>query len=99
VRPDAAKCVECHGKEDYRKTFEDWQASIKYLSTDLEAALREAGKSALSDEQKKQIQKTENFLKIVTFDGSWGVHNHVFLEDYLTKAVKTIKSLVPRRTP
>jgi len=99
VRPDGAKCVECHGKEDYRMTFEDWQASIKNLSTDLEAALREAGKSALSDEQKKQIQKTENFLKKVTFDGSWGVHNHVFFEDYLTKALKTIKSLVPSRTP
>jgi nitrate/TMAO reductase-like tetraheme cytochrome c subunit len=99
ARPGAGKCVECHGKEEYGKMFGEWQTSIKTLTTDLEAALREARKSALSDEQTKLVQRTEDFLKKLAFDGSWGVHNHVFLEDYLTKTLKTIKSLVSSRTP
>jgi len=99
LRPDGGKCVECHGKEDYRKTFGEWQASIKRLTTDLQAALREARKAALSDEQKKLVQRTENVLKKVAFDGSWGVHNFVALEDCLTKSLKTIKSLAAGRTP
>ncbi len=63
----------------------DQQASIKGLMTDLEAALREAGRSALSDEQKKLARRTEDLLKKLTLDGSWGVHNHAFLEDYSDK--------------
>jgi nitrate/TMAO reductase-like tetraheme cytochrome c subunit len=99
ARPDGAKCVECHGKEEYRKMFSDRQASIKSLTTDLEAALREAGRSALSDdEQKKLVQRTEGLLKKLTFDGSWGIHNYVFLEGHLTKTLKTIKSFVPSKT-
>ena len=79
--------------------FSDRQASIKSLTTDLEAALREAGRSALSDdEQKKLVQRTEGLLKKLTFDGSWGIHNYVFLEGHLTKTLKTIKSFVPSKT-
>jgi nitrate/TMAO reductase-like tetraheme cytochrome c subunit len=98
-RSDAGKCVECHGKEDYRKTFADWQASIKNLSTDLQAALRGVRKPGLSDEQIKLVQKTEDFLKKVVFDGSWGVHNFAYLRDDLTNSLKTIKSLPAGRTP
>ncbi len=98
LRPDGAKCVDCHGKEEYRKTFSDWQGKTKSLATDLEAALREARAGARSDEQKKQIQRTEDFLKKLTYDGSWGVHNAVFVQDYLTTALKTIKSFDTGRT-
>jgi len=98
VRPGAAKCVECHGKDEYGKMFGDWQASIKSLTTDLDAALREARKAALSEEQKKLVERTENLLKKITYDGSWGIHNYVFLEDDLTKTLKAIKSLVSSRT-
>ncbi len=99
VRPDGASCVACHGKDEYRKTFDEWQAKAKSLTTDLEAALREARKSARTDEQKRKIQTTEDFLKKLAFDGSWGVHNYAFYEDGLTKALKTIKSSVASRTP
>jgi nitrate/TMAO reductase-like tetraheme cytochrome c subunit len=99
VRPDGGKCVECHGKEEYGKTFGEWQSSIKGLTTDLEAALREARKSARSGDEKRQIERTEDFLKKLTFDGSWGVHNYAFTEDYLTRALKTIKSLVATKMP
>jgi len=99
VRPDGGTCVQCHGKEEYRKTFADWQASVKNLTADLQAGLREARKSALSDEQKKQVQATEDFLKKMTQNGGWGAHNYIFAEDYLTRTLKTIKSLVANRTP
>jgi nitrate/TMAO reductase-like tetraheme cytochrome c subunit len=99
LRPDGAKCVECHGKEDYRKTFAGWQASTKTMVTDLEAALRVARTKARSADQLKQVQRTEDFLKKLAYDGSWGVHNPVFVEDYLTKALKTVKSFVASKTP
>jgi nitrate/TMAO reductase-like tetraheme cytochrome c subunit len=98
VRPDGGKCVECHGKADYGKTFAEWQATVNRLTVDLEAALREARKAALSEEQKKVVQRTEDFLKKMTVDGAWAAHNYVFAEDYLTKTLKTIKSLVASRT-
>jgi hypothetical protein len=53
----------------------------------------------LSDEQIKLVQKTEDFLKKVVFDGSWGVHNFAYLRDDLTNSLKTIKSLPAGRTP
>lgn len=99
VRPGGAKCVECHGKDEYGKTFAEWQASVKTLTTDLDGALRDARKAALSDEQKKFVQRTEDFLKKMTLDASWGAHNYVFAEDYLTRALKTAKSLVASRFP
>jgi nitrate/TMAO reductase-like tetraheme cytochrome c subunit len=99
VRPDAASCVACHGKEDYRKTFGEWQTSVKTLSADLEAALRQARTRARSDDEKKAVRAAEDLLNALVLDGSSGIHNYVFAEDRLTKSLKTIKSLVASRTP
>jgi len=93
VRPGADSCVECHGEESYRKKFQEWRDSIKALTENLRAALRAARKTALTDDQKSQLTATETALAAIEQDGSLGIHNHAFIEDVLTKALKKIKSL------
>jgi uncharacterized protein YciW len=85
--------VECHGEESYRKKFQEWRDSIKVLTENLRAALRAARKTALTDDQKSQLTATETALTAIEEDGSLGIHNHAFIEDFLTKALKKIKSL------
>jgi hypothetical protein len=59
----------------------------------LKAALRDARKTALTDERKSQASGVESALTAIEQDGSLGIHNHAFMEDFLTKALKKIKSL------
>lgn len=93
VRPGADSCVECHGEESYRKKFQEWRDSIKALTESLRAALADARKKALTDEQKSSLNAVESMLTAIEQDGSLGIHNHAFMEDALTKALKKIKSL------
>ena len=53
MRLAGGKCVECHGKEDYRKTFADWQASTKGLVT-------QAGDPGLGLEGADALSSIEN---------------------------------------
>ena len=93
VRPGANACLECHGEESYRKKFQEWRDSIKGLIENVRAALLDAGKTALTNEQKSQAAAVETMLKAIEQDGSLGIHNHAFIEDFLTKSLKKIKSL------
>ena len=96
VRPGPDSCVECHGEESYRKKFQEWQQSFKDLDGQLRAALREVKKLALTEDEKSQLSSVESMLAAIEQDGSLGIHNHAYMEDFLTKALKKIKSL---RTP
>jgi len=93
VRPGADACVECHGEESYRKKSQEWRDSVAALVKDLKAALGEAKKTALTDEQKSQVSAVEAGLTAIEQDGSLGIHNHAFFEDFLTNALKKIKSV------
>jgi hypothetical protein len=92
VRPGADSCVECHGEESYRKKFQEWRDSIKALTENLRAALRDVQKTIPTDEQKSQLTVIQSALTAIEQDGSLGIHNHAFMEDVLTKALKKIKS-------
>jgi hypothetical protein len=92
IRPDAASCVACHD-EDYRALFEEWRTTIGRLLTEVRAGLHEIYKEPLAEAVKAQVQAIERGLQALELDGSRGVHNYAFAEEFLTNAAKTIKSL------
>ena len=92
VRPDAGACVACHD-ENYRKTFQEWRDAIAKLAADLRAAVHEVYKQPLDEAAKAQLKPIEEILRAVETDGSTGIHNYPFLEEYLTAAAKTVKAL------
>jgi len=91
VRPTAAPCVSCHDK-NYEKTFEDWRGGIKKMMDEVRTALRVLNRAALSDTRKTDLAAVETLLLTLEQDGSFGVHNHAFAEDALTKALKKIST-------
>ncbi len=92
VRPDAAACAACHD-EAYRGTFEEWRTTVSRLLSEARAGLHELYKRPLIDAEKAQVRSIEKGLEALELDGSRGIHNFVFAEEFLTNAVKTIKSL------
>jgi hypothetical protein len=91
-RPGADKCVECHEAE-YRTTLKEWQDTTKNLLRELAASLKKAGQTAPAEDRKSEARRMESVLESITDDGSLGVHNYLFIEEFLTKSLKTIKSM------
>ena len=59
----------------------------------LEAALRDAGKRPSQTSRNPSASAVRIRPDGLEQDGSLGIHNHAFMEDVLTKALKKIKSL------
>jgi hypothetical protein len=91
-RSDKDKCLDCH-EQGYDEILLEWQNSIKELVSDLESSLKETKALKLSPAQQAEIQKMEQILQKVKLDGSLGVHNFSFIEEFLTNSIKTLKSL------
>ena len=91
-RSDKDKCLDCH-EQGYDDILLEWQNSIKELVSSLESSLKETRGLRLSPAQKAQIQKMERILQEIKLDGSLGVHNFSFIEEFLTNSIKTLKSL------
>ena len=47
----------------------------------------------MDEAAKAQLKPIEEILRAVETDGSAGIHNYVFLEEYLAAAAKTVKAL------
>jgi nitrate/TMAO reductase-like tetraheme cytochrome c subunit len=92
VRPDGGACVACHD-EKYRATFTEWRDGVRGRAEEARTALHALYKRTLTDPEKAVVRKIEEALRTVDLDGSSGVHNYMFIDEYLTKLSGTIKSL------
>jgi hypothetical protein len=92
VRPDGGACVACHD-ESYRAMFGEWRASISGRVDEIRAALHVLYKRPLTEAQKAEVGKIEEALRAVDLDGSAGIHNHMFLDEHLTKMTAAVKLL------
>ncbi len=92
VRPDGAACVACHD-EAYRQTFSEWRDGVNGRVERIRAALHVLYKETLTDAAKEAVGKIERALETIRLDGSAGVHNYLFVDDYLTKLEAQLKSL------
>jgi nitrate/TMAO reductase-like tetraheme cytochrome c subunit len=92
VRPDDGACVACHD-EKYRATFAEWRDDVRGRVERIRTALHALYRGTLTDADKAVLGEVEKALETVGFDGSSGVHNYMFLQDYLTKAETKLRSL------
>ena len=92
VRPDGGACVACHD-ENYRKTFTEWRDAVRGRTERIRAALHDLYKRPLTDAGKAGVAKIEKALETIGLDGSSGVHNYLFVDEYLTKLEAQIKAL------
>jgi hypothetical protein len=92
VRPDGGACVVCHD-EKYRATYTEWRDGVRGRADEARAALHVLYKKPLTDPERAEVQKIEEALRTIDLDGSSGVHNYIFIDEYLTKAISSIKSL------
>ncbi len=92
VRPDGGACVACHD-EKYRATFTEWRDDVRSRVEKIRSTLHALYKKPLTDPEKAVVQKTEEALRMIDLDGSSGIHNYLFIGEYLTKTSGAIKSL------
>ena len=92
VRPDGGACVACHD-ENYRKTFTEWRDDVRGRTERLRAVLHDLYKRPLTDAGKTGVAKIEKALETIGLDGSSGVHNYMFIDEYLTKLEAQVKAL------
>jgi nitrate/TMAO reductase-like tetraheme cytochrome c subunit len=93
IRPDGGACVACHD-ESYRGTFGEWRDSIRRRAEEIRTALHAVYRRALTAAEKDGAAKIEDALRAVDLDGSGGIHNFLFLDDYLTKAQEAVRVLL-----
>ncbi|MBE0713998.1 MAG: hypothetical protein IH583_16615, partial [Candidatus Aminicenantes bacterium] len=92
VRPDGGACVACHD-EKYRATYTEWRNGVRSRTNEVRSALHVLYKKPLTDLEKAEVLKIEGALGTIDLDGSSGIHNYLFIDEYLTKMSGTIKSL------
>jgi len=93
IRPDGGACVACHD-ESYRAMFGEWRETIRRRVEEIRASLHAVYKRALTDDEKAEAGRIEEILRTVDLDGSVGIHNYMFLDDYLTKTAAAVKVLL-----
>jgi hypothetical protein len=89
-RSNKSKCLDCH-EEGYEEMFDEWQQSVKDLTSSLSSLVREKRKKSLNDEEKIFIREAERFLQHINNDGSLGIHNYMFMEEVLTNLIKNLE--------
>ena len=94
IRPGRSVCVACHD-EDYGGMFDEWQDSIKDLVKSLQTKIREKRGLKLSADLKKTISGIERHLGLIIWDGSSGIHNYMFFEEFLGSLIKRIDAMGP----
>ncbi len=92
VRPDGGPCVACHD-EKYRATFAEWRDGVRGRAEEVRAGLHALYKGPLTEPEKAEVRKIEEALRTIELDGSSGIHNYMFIDEYLTKTTSSIKSL------
>jgi len=92
VRPDGGACVACHD-EGYRATFGEWRDTIRRRVDEIRSGLHVLYKRTLTETEKVEAGKIEAALRTVDLDGSAGIHNFQFLDDYLTRMTASVKAL------
>jgi len=90
-RSGKQKCLDCH-EEGYDVMFIDWQDSIAALIQSLTDSLNEKKKLTLTGQERQSLQNIERILQKIMLDGSSGVHNYMFVEEWLTTQIKRILS-------
>jgi Zn ribbon nucleic-acid-binding protein len=91
-RSDKKKCLDCH-EEGYDELFTEWQDSIKALIQSVTNALNDKKNLKLPEQDRQILRDIERTLQKLKLDGSSGVHNYMFMEEWLTTQIKRIESL------
>jgi nitrate/TMAO reductase-like tetraheme cytochrome c subunit len=91
VRPDGAKCVSCHD-ETYGATFAKWRKGTRDAASRLTSLVSERKSQNPTTEEKAILEAAEQFLDVLTRDGSSGVHNQAFIQGHLAGLEKKILS-------
>ena len=92
IRPDGGPCVACHD-ETYRATFTAWRDGVRGRAEEIRSALHALYKRPTTDPERVEIRNIEEALRTIDLDGSSGIHNSMFLDEYLTKMANSIKLL------
>ena len=92
IRPDGGACVACHD-ETYRATFTAWRDGVRGRAEEIRSALHALYKRPTTDPERVEIRNIEEALRTIDLDGSSGIHNSMFLDEYLTKMANSIKLL------
>ncbi len=91
-RSNKGKCVDCHDK-DYEDMLSEWQMSVKDLIQSISTSLKEKRQLELIEQDKGILLEAEKILQKIQTDGSFGVHNYIYIEEMLTNLDKRIKSV------
>ena len=91
-RSDKGKCAECHD-EDYAEMHTEWQTKVRGLVSSLAQSIKEKRNLSLNSQERDLLRRAEMELERIKLDGSFGVHNYMFIEETLTDLKKTVESI------
>ena len=92
IRPGKSSCVDCHD-EDYGDMFTEWQNSVRDMIISLRDKIREKKALKLSSDSRKMITEVERSLRRVVLDGSSGIHNYMFTEEFLASLIERVDGI------
>jgi hypothetical protein len=90
--PDKSKCLDCH-EEGYEELHTDWQNSVRNLILEVKSLILDKQKLSLSSDQRTEIRNIRQLLQNIELDGSFGIHNYMFIEETLTSLKNRLNSL------
>lgn len=89
-RSDSNKCLDCHD-DDYKDIFLEWQKTTKDSIRSIRTSLKEKKKLRLTVEEKAYLSSIENIINKIELDGSYGIHNYIFIEETLANFIKQLE--------
>jgi nitrate/TMAO reductase-like tetraheme cytochrome c subunit len=91
-RPDKGKCAECHD-EDYSEMHTEWQNTVKESIATLTESLKKKRNQKLIPQENEILRQVERELERIKLDGSFGIHNYMYIEETLSGLKKKIESI------
>ncbi|MCP2520234.1 cytochrome c3 family protein [SCandidatus Aminicenantes bacterium Aminicenantia_JdfR_composite] len=93
IKPSKDKCLECH-EEGYDEMMVEWQKTIKEKISKIKNLINKLKKSSIYIENRKLINKTKRELQTIEIEGSYGIHNYLMLDEYLSEKLKKLENLI-----
>jgi nitrate/TMAO reductase-like tetraheme cytochrome c subunit len=91
-RSNREKCLDCH-EEDYADMFDEWQSSYQSQIKAVADSIRAQQRAGLSEEGRRELAGLNRVLNRVRLDGSSGVHNAMFFDEFLSDLKSRVESL------
>lgn len=93
IKANSSSCVDCHGDDSYKETYNEWQKEIIDKLEKIDTWFLANRKLKPNLQEKKQIMWVKNAVLKIKADGSKGIHNFNSTQSLVDKCLEILNEI------